>query len=162
MSKQRCGFKPLTRCFIAACTLWWCVGVGAVSAPDLFENRMRELGEELRCLVCQNQTLADSQSGLAQDMRRIMHEMMANGATDQQITAFLVHRYGDFVRYRPPVRVSTLVLWYGPGIVLILGIGFLLRAVKQRTSHAGSAALSDAERVQLQSVLAKDPNGAEI
>ncbi|MBI4693453.1 MAG: cytochrome c-type biogenesis protein CcmH [Gammaproteobacteria bacterium] len=139
-------------CVIALCSV--VVAARAVEA-DPFEARMRMLGEELRCLVCQNQTLADSQSGLAEDMRREMRTMMSKGMTDREIVDFLVQRYGDFVRYRPPVKATTAVLWYGPALALLAGLFFLWRRIARRAAAVDAAAadLSAEERAQLQSLM---------
>jgi cytochrome c-type biogenesis protein CcmH len=96
----------------------------AASAEMSPENlqRFKKLAEELRCLVCQNQTLADSDAGLAVDLRRQVETLMSRGMNDAQIKDYLVERYGDFVLYRPPVKGSTLLLWFGPFGLLLAGI----------------------------------------
>ena len=115
------------------------------------EQRYRRLIAELRCLVCQNQNLADSGADLAADLRQQVFEMLDAGADDDAIVDFMVTRYGNFVRYRPPVESSTLVLWIGPFVLAALGLG-LLRAqvVRRKTARA---ALSDAERRHLDRLL---------
>lgn len=87
------------------------------------QERMRELSHELRCLVCQNQTLADSSAELAGDLRNQVHELILDGRTDNQIKAYLVDRYGEFVLYRPPVQSNTALLWGGPFALLAVGAG---------------------------------------
>jgi cytochrome c-type biogenesis protein CcmH len=104
----------------------------AIDVSESFEDptlqaRYRALIEQTRCLVCQNQTIADSNAGLAQDLRREIREMLAQGATDQQVIDFLVGRYGDFVLYRPPFKKTTWLLWASP--VLFLAIGLTIFAV---------------------------------
>src|SRR6195256_1164300 len=96
------------------------------------EQRMRALTEQLRCPVCQNETLADSRAGLAEDLRRQIREQMKAGKSDQEILAFLTQRYGDFVLYNPPVKVTTYLLWFGPFGLLIGGTLLLYRYVKHR------------------------------
>jgi cytochrome c-type biogenesis protein CcmH len=96
------------------------------------EQRFRALVAELRCLVCQNQNLADSDAELARDLRAEVFEMIQNGKTDDEIKAFLVERYGDFVLYKPPVRPGTWLLWFGPILVLIVGAVVVLRVVRRR------------------------------
>jgi cytochrome c-type biogenesis protein CcmH len=91
------------------------------------EARMMAVAEELRCLVCQNQSLADSHSGLAEDLRHEMREMLENGKSDKEVTDFMVARYGDFVRYRPPFKASTALLWLGPFLLLLVAIIVLVR-----------------------------------
>lgn len=98
------------------------------------EARLKALSTELRCLVCQNQTLADSSAPLAEDLRREIRELIAKGMTDQEITDYLVVRYGDFVRYRPPVKSQTLLLWIGPTILLLAGLGGLWWTLRRRNA----------------------------
>ena len=99
------------------------------SAFELFEfesaaqeERYKDLTSRLRCLVCQNQSLSDSDAGLAADLRNAIHERLVAGETDEQIVGFLLERYGEFVLYEPPLRASTLLLWLGPFAVLALGL----------------------------------------
>jgi len=98
------------------------------------EARLKTLSQELRCLVCQNQTLADSNAPLAEDLRREIRELIAKGMTDKEITDYLVERYGDFVRYRPPLKSQTLLLWVGPTLLLLAGIGGLWWALRKRNA----------------------------
>lgn len=98
------------------------------------EARFKELTFELRCLVCQNQNLADSDATLAHDLRREVHEMLMDGKTNEQIKEFMVQRYGDFVLYRPPVQKNTYLLWLAP-MIMLLGGALILRAnIKKRAS----------------------------
>jgi len=99
--------------------------------PQL-ENRLTNLTRELRCLVCQNETLADSQADLAQDLRAQIREQMKAGKTDKEIVKYLTDRYGQFVLYRPPVEPTTYLLWFGPFLFLLVGLAVLFRYVKQR------------------------------
>jgi cytochrome c-type biogenesis protein CcmH len=114
-----------------------------VQEPLVFENqeqqdRFNQLTEELRCLVCQNQTLADSDAQLAHDLRSEVHEMLLAGNSNDEIKQFMVERYGDFVLYRPPVQKNTYLLWLGP-ILLLLGGALILRSnVKKRSALLGS------------------------
>jgi cytochrome c-type biogenesis protein CcmH len=106
--------------------------------PQL-EIQVHRLSTELRCLVCQNQTLADSDAPLAEDLRVEIREMAAQGKTDQEIIDYLVARYGDFVLYRPPVKATTLLLWVGPFFLLLIGIaglGLILRSRQKQTPDA--------------------------
>ena len=109
------------------------------------QKRAVELSEHLRCLVCQNQTIADSNAELAQDLRRQVREQIAQGRSDADIVAFMVQRYGDFVLYKPPVKATTLLLWFGPPALLLLGIFALLRNVRQRNKRTAAVPLTDAE-----------------
>ena len=97
------------------------------------EARYKQLIDELRCLVCQNQNLAASNAELAQDMRRLTHEMVSEGATNEEVVLFMVERYGDFVLYRPPFKTSTAVLWIGPFIILAIGVSVLVVFVRRRS-----------------------------
>lgn len=109
-----------------------------VQEPLLFANqqqqeRFNKLTEELRCLVCQNQNLADSDAPLAHDLRREVHEMVLAGRTNEQVKEFLVTRYGDFVLYRPPVQKNTYLLWLAPLVLLLLGALILRSSIKKRS-----------------------------
>lgn len=97
-----------------------------------YEHRMKALTQQLRCLVCQNETLADSQAELAQDLRREIRDQMKAGKSDQEILAFLTQRYGDFVLYNPPIKATTYLLWFGPFVLLLAGTAVLYRYVKRR------------------------------
>ncbi len=99
------------------------------------EQRFQNLVRELRCLVCQNQNLADSDAGLAKDLRQQVFEMIQDGKTDDEIKQFLSERYGDFVLYRPPFKATTLVLWVGPIVILILGFAFARRMMLNKGPH---------------------------
>ncbi len=105
---------------------------GGVHDPEL-EARVLQLSAEFRCLVCQNQTIADSNADLAVDLRNQVREMLVRGETPQQITEYMTARYGDFVLYRPPVRSSTALLWYGPAALLVIGVVVLLVIIRRRS-----------------------------
>src|SRR6267154_3221934 len=96
------------------------------------EQRMKNLTEELRCLVCQNETLADSRADLAEDLRRQIREQIKAGKSDKEIIVFLTDRYGDFVLYNPQVKPKTYLLWFGPFVLLIAGTAVLFRYLKRR------------------------------
>lgn len=104
------------------------------------EQRFMDLTAELRCLQCQNQTLADSDAPLAQDLRQEIHDMMAAGRSDEEIKAFMVARYGDFVLYRPPVQGNTLMLWLLPALLLLTGAAVVALAVRRRAALLGAGA----------------------
>ncbi|MGV8822932.1 cytochrome c-type biogenesis protein [Methylibium petroleiphilum] len=106
------------------------------AADPALEERVQRVTSELRCLVCQNQTLADSHAGLAIDLRRQVREMLQRGDTEQQIVDYMTSRYGDFVLYRPPVRPSTLLLWFGPGLLLLVGMTLLILTLHRRSLMA--------------------------
>lgn len=106
----------------------------ALAAQDpVLEARMVRITSELRCLVCQNQTIADSHAGLAVDLRNQVLDLLRQGQTDQQILDYMTARYGDFVLYRPPVKGSTMLLWFGPGLLLVLGLGALYLSLRRRS-----------------------------
>ncbi len=110
-----------------------------VQEPLVFANqqqqeRFNKLTEELRCLVCQNQNLADSDAPLAHDLRREVHEMVLAGRTNKQIKEFLVTRYGDFVLYRPPVQKNTYLLWLAPLVLLLIGALVLRSSISKRSA----------------------------
>jgi cytochrome c-type biogenesis protein CcmH len=107
--------------------------------PMVFESqqqqdRFDQLTQELRCLVCQNQNLADSDAPLAHDLRREVHEMLQTGQSNEQIKQFLVARYGDFVLYRPPVQKNTYLLWLGPLVLLLAGALVVRSSIKKRSA----------------------------
>lgn len=109
-------------------------GQAAPAADDpVLEARMMRLAGELRCLVCQNQTIADSHAALAVDLRQQVREMLARGQSDQQITDYMTARYGDFVLYRPPFNTATALLWAGPGVMAIGGLVVLLLVLRRRS-----------------------------
>jgi cytochrome c-type biogenesis protein CcmH len=115
------------------------------------ERRAQALEKELRCLVCQNQTLADSNAPLAMDLRNQVREQLAAGKSEREVVDFLVARYGDFVLYRPPLKATTVFLWTGPFLFLALGCYLLLRVLRRR--RVPRPELSAAEREQAAKLL---------
>ena len=124
-----------------------------LAEDEAVEQRMISISQDLRCLVCQNESLAGSHAELAEDLRREIRSMIRAGKTDDEITAFLVHRYGDFVRYRPPFKASTILLWCGPFALLLGGIAGLLIFLRQRNALPPTP-LDEAERQKAQAILA--------
>ena len=116
------------------------------------EQHFKDLIEELRCLVCQNQSLADSDAELAHDLRAEVYGMVQAGNSDEQIVEFLVARYGDFVLYNPPVKPSTYLLWFGPFVLLVIAALMLLRSVR-RQQNTATTEISTEERAQLDTLL---------
>ncbi|MFO1221938.1 MAG: cytochrome c-type biogenesis protein [Burkholderiaceae bacterium] len=102
------------------------------AADPVLEARMLHIAAELRCLVCQNQTVADSHADLAADLRREIRELLSKGASDRQVVQYMTDRYGDFILYRPPLRASTVVLWVGPAVLLAGGLLVLVVVLRQR------------------------------
>lgn len=108
-------------------------------AESAFDARLKNLEDELRCLVCQNQTLADSNAGLAGDLRREVRELAQQGKNDAEIKDYLVARYGDFVLYKPPVKPTTWLLWFGPFAFLLGGAVVWLAVLRRRGATSGEA-----------------------
>jgi cytochrome c-type biogenesis protein CcmH len=117
------------------------------------DQRMKALTQQVRCLVCQNETLADSRADLAEDLRKQIREQMKAGKTDQEILAFLTQRYGDFVLYNPPVRATTYLLWFGPFALLIGGTLVLYLYLRQRRELIKEQPLTTAERKRAEDIL---------
>ena len=124
------------------------------SDDPVIEARLARLSKELRCLQCQNQTLADSPAGLAADLRREIREQMKAGKSDQEIVAFLTQRYGDFILYKPRVTFTTYLLWFGPFVLLLGGLYVLFRYIKQRRDSIPEQPLSADERRRAEELLA--------
>jgi len=119
------------------------------------EARLKHLAVELRCLVCQNQTLADSNAPLAEDLRREVREMIAKNMSDKEIIDFLVSRYGDFVLYRPPMKATTTLLWLGPFVLLAGGAIALVTALRRRGKRLTDAAITDEEHRRVEQLLSQ-------
>lgn len=118
------------------------------------EARMVAIADELRCLVCQNESLASSHAELAEDLRREVRGLIREGKSDTEIKQFLVDRYGDFVLYRPEVKPLTWALWFGPFALLVLALSVLVRYLRRRREQVpGVAVLSDAERARAEQLL---------
>jgi cytochrome c-type biogenesis protein CcmH len=117
------------------------------------EQRLITIAEELRCLVCQNESLAGSRADLAEDLRREVRTLIKQGKSDQEIKDFLVSRYGDFVLYRPPVKPSTWLLWLGPFVFLIGGVAVLVGYLRRRTGKVVETALSEDEKKRAEALL---------
>ncbi len=126
----------------------------------VLEQRMVKLAENLRCLVCQNESLASSRSDLAKDLRQEVRDKMNQGMTDQQIIDFLVSKYGDFVLFDPPVKSYTLLLWYGPFALLLIGLVGLVLQMRKRKNAAPESQLS-AEEMQRASALLNQPKDSQ-
>ncbi|WP_454913456.1 cytochrome c-type biogenesis protein [Stutzerimonas chloritidismutans] len=136
----------------------------AQAAIDTYEfrdeverERYRTLTEELRCPKCQNQNIADSNAPIAMDLRQEIFRMLEEGQSNDQIVDYLVDRYGDFVRYKPPVNAKTMLLWYGPVGLLVLGFGVLtvILVRRRRVEKAPASTLSETERERLAQLLDK-------
>jgi cytochrome c-type biogenesis protein CcmH len=110
------------------------------------DRRVTEVGSELRCLVCQNQTIADSQAPLAVDLRNQIREQLKSGKSEQEIKDYMAARYGDFVLYRPPLKATTVALWLGPFVLLLIGVWLFYRRVARRRSPEPQLSQADRER----------------
>ena len=121
-----------------------CSGAFAVEALPASDNpaleaQVMKISTELRCLVCQNQTIADSHADLAVDLRRQVREMLQNGQSEQQVIDYMTARYGDFVLYRPPFKALTALLWIGPAVMVVVGLGTLFVVLRRRSRLADEA-----------------------
>ena len=134
--------SPLAMLF-AGCMLCMASAFAIDSQPPFpdpaLQERYETLTHEFRCLVCQDETVADSNADLAADFRRQIHAMVADGRTDAEIKDYMVKRYGDFVLYRPPLQSSTLLLWVGPFILLLLGLMIIYLVVRRRAASQDEA-----------------------
>ena len=117
------------------------------------EQRLITISEEMRCLVCQNESLAGSRSDLANDLRREIRTLIKEGKSDEQIRSFMVDRYGDFVLYRPPVKPITWLLWIGPFVILVIGIAFLFSYLRRRNTLASTKTLSPEDNQKIDALL---------
>jgi cytochrome c-type biogenesis protein CcmH len=123
------------------------------SADPLQEVRVQKLAGELRCLVCQNQSLADSNADLAVDLKNQVREKVKQGASDEQVIQFMTERYGDFVLYRPPLKMTTALLWFGPALLLIGGLIALFVRLRRRGQAQPESALSAEEHARATALL---------
>ena len=129
-----------------------------MAEDPVLEKRMIVLAEKLRCLVCQNESLASSHAELAEDLRREVREQMQKGMDDQQIVDYLVSRYGDFVLYDPPVKSYTLLLWFGPFAMLLVGIGVLVFQLRKRRAVIADGELTPEAHQRAADLLKEEGN----
>lgn len=150
--------KGLIAALILGCSasVWAAIDTYEFSSPE-DRARYRVLVEELRCPKCQNQNIADSNSPIAMDLRKEIYRMLQEGQTNEQIVDYLVARYGDFVRYNPPLNAKTLLLWLGPLILLLSGVGIVRLIVRRKQKDEASVAheqgLTEVEQTRLASLL---------
>mgnify|MGYP000732910991 CR=1 FL=1 len=127
----------LRRALLALCLVLPLFAAAKEAAPasddPVLEARVMRVASELRCLVCQNQTIADSHADLAQDLRNQVRDMLRQGKSEAEILAYMTQRYGDFVLYRPPVNERTALLWFGPGVLLAVGLATLVAVLRRRS-----------------------------
>ena len=131
----------------------WAGEAAPLAADPVLEDRVTAVASELRCLVCQNQTLADSNAPLAVDLRNQIRERMQQGASERDIIGFMVERYGDFVLYRPPFKATTLLLWVGPMLLMIAGLAALYYRIARRRREVAKPELSGEERARAAALL---------
>jgi cytochrome c-type biogenesis protein CcmH len=125
----------------------------SLSDDPVLEKRVMALAENLRCLVCQNETLAGSHADLAVDLRQQIREQMKAGKSDQEIIAFMTERYGDFVLFKPPVKLTTYLLWFGPFALLAAGVVVQLVYLKRRRERVRDQPLSESEQKRVEALL---------
>lgn len=125
----------------------------ALAEDPVVEQRLIAIAEDLRCLVCQNESLAGSRAELANDLRREVRALIKSGKSDAEIKAFLVDRYGDFVLYKPPVKPTTWLLWFGPLMLLLGAIWLLIRTIRATQSNANPTVLDAEQRAKAQALL---------
>ena len=140
--------SPLARLMLAACLatlalLGQAKEAALVSLDPALDARVVAIASELRCLVCQNQTIADSHAELAVDLRNQVREQLQQGQSEQQIIDYMTARYGDFVLYRPPVKSTTALLWFGPGLLLLVSLAILVSVLRRRSRMSPDAFESD-------------------
>jgi cytochrome c-type biogenesis protein CcmH len=151
----------MKKIFLIALSTFFILSLGSAIANEaapladdpVTEQRLISISEEMRCLVCQNESLAGSRSDLANDLRREIRILIKEGKSDDQIRSFMVERYGDFVLYRPPVKPVTWLLWIGPFVILGLGITGLLMYLRRRNSSVPTIALTDADNQKIDAML---------
>jgi len=157
MRRALVGFLAALVCLMAGNPLL-AKEAAPLAQDEAVEKRMVAISSELRCLVCQNESLSGSNAELAHDLRREIRSQIAAGRSDGEIRDFMVSRYGDFVLYRPPLKATTLLLWFGPGLFFVGGLVALIRYLRRRNSAIKDAPLSAQEQEELDRLLtAKEP-----
>lgn len=135
----------------------WAKDAAPLAEDPAIELKTMEISKELRCLVCQNQTIADSHAPLAQDLRREVREMVKKGMDEQQVVQFMEERYGDFVRYRPAFKTSTFMLYVGPFVLMVVAVVVLFVNLRKRQTVEGTGDLSPEEQQRASSLLGESP-----
>lgn len=155
---MRSLIAALFLCCVAAAPSFALVDPAERLADPVQEERARAISKNLRCMVCQNQSIDDSDAELAGDLRRLVRERIEAGDTDAEVYDFVVARYGDFVLMTPPFGAATLLLWLGPALVLILGGGIVLTVLRRQKERTAEPRLNDEEAAKLAALLDRDPN----
>jgi cytochrome c-type biogenesis protein CcmH len=138
---------------VLACGMSYAKEAPPLAEDPAVEKRMIAISEEMRCLVCQNESLAASQADLAQDLRRELRSLIKEGKSDEEIKQFMVSRYGDFVLYRPRLQSTTWLLWTGPFILLIAGVAVLVAYLRRRSRVVPETPLSAADAKRAEALL---------
>jgi cytochrome c-type biogenesis protein CcmH len=150
----------MKRLSVLILTLWVGLATAAEAPPvaedPLLEKRVMRLASELRCLVCQNQSIADSNAELAADLRKQVREMLKSGKSEAQVRQFMVQRYGDFVLYNPPVKKTTVLLWAGPFVLLVVALVALVVAVVRRRDRFEERELTPEEHERARALLTRE------
>ena len=141
---------------LAAALGAWAKDAQPLADDPVLEQRLIEISEEMRCLVCQNESLAGSRSELANDLRREIREQLRKGRTDAEIREYMVARYGDFVLYRPPVKASTWLLWGGPFAILLIGVFALITYLRKRNTEVKDEVLDEEQVKRAEALLRED------
>lgn len=147
----------LALCLAVVPAAAWAVQPDEILKDPKLETRARDISTELRCLVCQNQSIDDSDAPLARDLRIIVRERLQAGDSDTEVRDYLVRRYGDFILLRPPFKTGTLLLWLTPAAVLLLGAGALLLLARRRREPESAVELTEVERQQIAAIVGKAP-----
>ncbi|MGE5469007.1 MAG: cytochrome c-type biogenesis protein [Ignavibacteria bacterium] len=145
--------------FALACGAAWPKDAPPLAEDPVVEKRMIAISEEMRCLVCQNESLAGSHADLAQDLRRELRELIRQGKSDEEIKEFMVSRYGDFVLYRPRLQPTTWLLWAGPFVLLAVGVVVLIAYLRRRSRAVEELAPLSAEDAKRAEALLKEEGG---
>ena len=150
----------LAACWLTVITPVMAGEAKPMSNDPVLEARVMVIAEELRCLVCQNETIAASHADLAVDLRSQIRIKLSQGQSNQQILDFMVARYGDFVLYRPPLKASTVLLWVGPFALLLLAAGVLAFNIRRHRGTANSSSMTEAEQRRAQQLLDQEGGGS--
>ena len=140
---------------------WSKEAIPVAEDPEI-EKRMLELTMDLRCLVCQNETISDSRAEFSNDIRREIRAQIKANKTDEEIIQFLVDRYGDFILYNPPIKPTTILLWFGPVLLFLTGVGSLIFYLRSRRAQVEEVTLSQAQREKAESLLKEDNKGKDV
>lgn len=143
----------VTMLSLLLCAAVWAKEAAPLAEDPAVEKRLIAISEEMRCLVCQNESLAGSRSDLAMDLRRELRTLIKEGKTDQEVREFMVSRYGDFVLYRPPVKPTTWLLWAGPFVLMIAGVAALVAYLRRRGGAVKDLPLSAEESKRAEAML---------